>query len=517
MSKTSDNKKIAKNTLALYFRSFITLIVGLYTSRVMLEALGVDNFGINNLVGSIVAMSALVTGAISSAIVRFITFALGEKDEDKMKTVFSTSVNVMIIISLIAVILLEAGGYWFLNFKAEIPTGRMSAANWVLQFSIIALVFNLLSTPYNATILAHERMSIYAYMSIAEVSLKLGVCFAIMVFKNDRLVIFALLNAVIALLIRLFYSWYCQKHFPETHYNRKLFDKSFLKEMFQFTGWFMIGNLVWVMNTQGVNMLINVFFGVVLNATRGIAVSVTSAISTFVNNFTVAFVPQITKSYASKEKDRLLYLIFQGTKMTWFLVLLFIIPVFWESNTLLRLWLGTPPEYSDVFLRFALFESWSMVVSFALHNTILATGKLKRVQLQISIYTALIFPVTWLCFYLGVSAWYSCIIFIAINTTAKVFTLKELKRLIDFPVKRFMKQCVARCSLITLIAFFVPGIIVYLMPQSTLRFFIVVLASIFWTLFCSYNFGLNSTEKIIIKNYLNKVLNKFQCKKVQAL
>ena len=506
---TSSNKRIAKNTLALYIRTFITMIVSLYTSRIMLQALGVDNYGINNVVGGIVAMSSLITGAVTSSITRFITYALGEGDTERMKRVFSTSVNVMIAISLIAVIALEVIGIWFLSSKADIPDGRMVAAHWVLQCSIVTLVLNLISQPYNATIIAHEHMSIYAYMSIVEVSLKLAVCFIIQAFDGDRLILFALLNTGIALGMRLFYSWYCSRRFSEAKYNFRLFDKSFFKEMSQFTGWYLVGNAVWVFNTQGLNMLINVFFGVALNAARGVAVSVTSAITTFVNNFTVAFIPQITKSYASKDMDRVLFLVFQGTKFTWFLIFIFIIPVFWEADTLLKLWLVEPPEYASLFLRFALFESWSIIISFALHNVILASGQLKRVQTKIAIYTAFIFPVTWLCYSLGAPVWTSYVVFILLNTTAKGFTLSELKRIVYFPVLRFMKECVLRCVIVTAIAFVVPGICVYLIPQSTARFFIVVPIAIIWTLLCEFILGLSISERSLVITVGKKAVYKF--------
>lgn len=505
----SNNKRIAKNTIALYFRTFITMIVSLYTSRIMLQALGVDNYGINNVVGGIVAMSSLITGAVTSSITRFITYALGEGDLERMKKVFSTSVNVMIIIAIVAVIALEIVGVWFLSAKADIPDGRMIAAHWVLQCSIVTLVLNLISQPYNATIIAHEHMSIYAYMSIVEVSLKLAVCIVIKAFDGDRLILFALLNTGVALGMRLFYSWYCSMHFSEAKYNFRLFDKSLSKEMSQFTGWYLIGNAVWVLNTQGLNMLINVFFGVALNAARGVAVSVTSSITTFVNNFTVAFIPQITKHYASKDMDRVLFLVFQGTKFTWFLIFIFIIPVFWEADTLLKLWLGAPPEYAGLFLRFALFESWSIIISFALHNVILASGQLKRVQLRIAIFTSFIFPVTWLCYSLGAPVWTSYVVFILLNTTAKGFTLSELKRIVNFPVLRFMKECVLRCVIVTSIAFMVPGICVYLMPQSTLRFFIVVPVAIIWTLLIEYMLGLNKTERSLVITVCKKTVNKF--------
>lgn len=505
MSDNSQNKRIAKNTLALYFRTFITMIVGLYTSRIMLQALGVDNYGINNVVAGMVAMSSLITGAISSAITRFITYALGEGDKKRMRIVFSTSIYVQIFMSVIAVVVLEIIGMWFLNTQAEIPEGRMFAANCVLQFSIITLVMNLLCTPFNATIVAHENMSIYAYISIVEVMLKLSVCFAIMDFSGDRLIMLSALNTGIAFLLLVFYSRYCRHKFEEARYNYKLFDKSFMKEMFQFTGWYLVGNAVWVFNTQGLNMLINVFFGVALNAARGFAVSVTSAVSSFVTNFTVAFVPQITKSYASGDRARVLDLIFQGTKFTWFLMFIFIIPVFWEADMLLKIWLDNPPEYTSVFLRFALFEIWSINISFALHNTILASGQLRRVQLRVATFTSLIFPITWISYKYGAPAWTSYVVFILLNTLAKGFTLHELKRMIEFPVTEFMTKCVLRCIIVTTLAFALPGLLVLIMHPSINRFLIVVPASIVWTLICVYVLGLNKSEKDLCKSMIAKM------------
>lgn len=507
-----NNRRIAKNTVMLYIRTFITMIVALYTSRIMLQALGVDDFGINNVVAGIVAMSSLITGAVSSAISRFITYALGEGDKERMKMIFSTSINVMLLISVISVIALELIGGWFLNMQAEIPDGRMTAANWLLQCTIAVLVINLISSPYNATIVAHEHMSVYAYFSIIEVVLKLGVCFAIMAFGGDRLIMLAVLNVVVAIAIRIFYSWYCKRHFEEARYDCRLFDKSFLREMSQFTGWYMVGNAVWVFNTQGINMLINVFFGVTVNAARGIASSVNAAINSFVNSFTVAFIPQITKSYAAGDKERMFFLVFKGTKFTWFLMFLFIIPVFWEADTILILWLGKVPDHAVVFTRLSLFECWSMVFSFALHNAILASGQLKRVQMQISIYTALIFPFTWVAFKLGTPAWFSCIIFVFFNTTAKVFTLIELKRIMDFPVIRFLKDCLLPCTMVTIIAFALPGLLVYMIPQSLCRFMIVFPLAVLWTLLCEYIIGLNSEEKnlviLVAKNLKNKYISK---------
>lgn len=486
------------------------MVVGLYTSRIMLQVLGVDNYGINNVVGGIVAMSSLITGAVSSAITRFITYAIGEGDKHRMRVVFSTSMNVMIAMAIIAVLALEVIGVWFLNYQADIPDGRMTAAHWVLQCSIVTLFVNLINSPYNATIIAHERMSMYAYIGIAEVMLKLAVCFAIIAFSGDRLILFAVLNVIVAIGFRIYYTWYCKRNFSEANYEYKLFDRSFFKEMTQFTGWYMVGNTVWVFNTQGLNMLINVFFGVVLNAARGVAISVTSAITAFVNNFTVAFIPQITKSYATGEHDRLLSLVFKGSKFTWYLLFLFIIPAFLEADTLLDLWLGKPPAYASLFLRFALIETWSINFNFALHYALLASGKLKRVQIRIALYTSFVFPVTWLCFYMGAPVWISYVIFICFNTSSKYLMLQELQRNINFPMVKFIKDVFLHCIFVTIISFSLPGLIAFSMPKSYLRLIIVIVISSVWSLLCDYVIGLSKSEKQYVNSVAKKMLSKIK-------
>lgn len=474
----------------------------------MLAALGVENYGIKNVVGGIVGMSSLITGAVSSTITRFITYALGEGDKQRMKLVFSTSVNVQIVMSIIAVVVLESVGVWFLNTQAIVPGGRMVAAHWVLQCSILGLVLGLICSPYNALIVAHEHMSIYAYMSIVDVLLKLVICFAIMAYGGDRLIFLSVLTVFVGLAMRIFYGWYCGCRFEEAHYDIRLFDRSFIREMFHFTGWFLIGNAVWVFNTQGLNMLINVFFGVVFNAARGIAMTVTGALSSFVNNFTVAFVPQITKSYASGDWERLMSLMFQGTKIVWFLFVLLVIPVFIEADALLKLWLGVPPEHAVTFLRFALIESWSISISFALHNVILASGKLKRVQLRVAVYTSFIFPLTWLCFRLGAPAWAAYAVFILLNTTAKGFTINELRHIVAFPVRSFMNKVVLKCTIVTAVAFALPMLVAIQMECLRFRFLTVVPLSLVWTVVCVYLLGIDGVERALVKAYALRLVNK---------
>ena len=416
---TINNKRIAKNTLALYFRTFITMIVGLYTGRVMLQALGVENYGINSVVGGIVAMSALITGTMSAAIQRYLTYGLGKGDEDKLKTTFSTAVTTQVIMSAVVVLALETVGLWFLNSQAKIPDGRMYAANWVLQCSIVTLVVGLISTPYNAVIVAHERMGIYAYTSIVEAVLKLAICFVIMAFDGDRLILLALLQVAVGIGMRLFYGWYCGRNFEEAHYSIRVFDKELLKEITVFSGWNMFGNTSWILNTQGVSMLINVFFGVVYNAAQGVANTINHCIEQFVTNFTIAFNPQITKMYAGKDYGSCYRLVNRGSRFTWMLMLIFIVPVFIEADQLLALWLVEVPEMASVFLRFALFNSLALKFSQPLFTLIQAQGNIRRYTIEACLWGCAIFPITWLLYLAGAPVWstYPVAIFVRFSIT----------------------------------------------------------------------------------------------------
>lgn len=244
---SQNNKRIAKNTLALYFRTFITMLVGLYTGRVILQALGVDNYGINNVVGGIVGMSSLITSTMSAAISRYITYSIGQgNNKERLRTMFSTSVNAQIVMSILVIVILEIFGLWFLTNKASIPEGRMVAAHLFFQCSLVSLVISLISSPYNALLVAHERMGIYAYTSIVEVTLKLAVVFIILAFDGDRLILLSILNVLVGFGMRIFYGWYCSKHFEESQYSIKVFDKGLLKELTVFSGWNLLNNSAWV-------------------------------------------------------------------------------------------------------------------------------------------------------------------------------------------------------------------------------------------------------------------------------
>ncbi len=505
---SSNNKRIAKNTLALYFRTFITMIVGLYTGRVMLQALGIENYGINAVVGGIVSMSSLIIGTMSAAISRYITYALGKGDKEQLKTMFSTAINAQIVMALIVAVVLEIAGVWFLNSEASIPPGRMEAANWVLQCSIVTLMISLITSPFNALIIAHERMSVYAYMSIVDVVLKLAICFIIMTYGGDRLILLALLNIGVALLLNTFYGWYCHRNFNEARYSPKVFDKGLMKELTVFSGWNLLNNGAYVFATQGVNMLINVFFGVVFNASRSIAMTVNGAIQGFVNNFSVAFSPQITKSYAAGDADYAVNLANRGTKFTWLMMYVFIVPVFMEAEMLLRLWLGEVPDMASLFLRFAMFESLVVMSGVNLFKLIQADGHVKRYTIHAAITAGLIFPLTWIVYGLGAPVWVTYVIFIADFLILNLIRIMDIKRLMTFSALQFFKDCCVPCAIVSVTSFILPSIIVYSMEQSVARFFINVPISVLWTSLCCIAFGLTKSERTFFWNKFMLAVNK---------
>ena len=489
MSITENNKRIAKNTLALYFRTFITMIVGLYTGRVMLQALGVENYGINAVVGGIVGMSSLITGTMSAAISRYITCALGKKEDGQLKTMFSTSINAQIVMAMIVALVLEIAGVWFLNNEANIPEGRMEAANWVLQCSIVTLMISLISSPFNALIIAHERMAIYAYMSVVDVTLKLAICFVIMAYGGDRLVLLVVLQVVVAFSMSIFYGYYCSRNFEGAHYSPRILDKSLMKELSMFSGWNLINNGAYVFATQGVNMLVNVFFGVVYNASRSIAMTVNGTVQGFVNNFTVAFSPQITKSYAAGDAAYAVHLANRGTKFTWLMMYVFIVPVCMEAETLLRLWLGEVPELAPLFLRFAMFESLAVSSGQNLFKLIQADGHIKNYTIRAAITAGLIFPLVWLAFNAGAPVWTAYLIFIIDFLLLNIVRFNVLRRLMAFSVRIFLKECIVPCMIVSITSFILPVMVAYYMEEGIIRFFVNGTISVVWTCTCACYLG----------------------------
>ena len=503
---SSNNKRIAKNTLLLYFRMLFTMAVSLYTSRVVLNILGVEDFGIYNVVGGIVAMFGFINGSMTSATQRYLTFELGQNNEAQLTNVFSTSLTIHAIISFLIILLAETIGLWFLWNKMQIPADRMDAAFWVFQCSVLASVIMIMSVPYNAAIIAHEKMSAFAYISIIEVSLKLLIVFVLLYFHADKLILYAILIVVVQFIIRLCYSRYCNRHFSETKYHW-LWDTALFKEMTGFAGWNMFGNLADITSTQGLNLLLNIFFGPVVNAARGIAVQAQTAISQFSNNFQTALNPQITKSYATGDLKYMHSLIFRSAKFSFFLLLLLSLPVLIETKAILTIWLKNVPEYTIVFIRLMLCTTWIYAIANPMIIAASATGNIKLYQSIVGGLLLLTLPVSYLCLKCGLPAYTVFIVRLCIEIIAQGARLLMLRRMIRLSLHEYFIKVICCILKVTVIAITAPLIVVYCYTGDGIwnLLMVCIICTISTSISICY-FGLSSGEKAFVRSKIADIL-----------
>ena len=500
-----NNKRIAKNTLLLYFRMLFMMAVSLFTSRVILNTLGVEDYGINNVVGGVVAMFSVLSGSMSSSISRFITFELGKGDKKRLKTVFSTGINIQLGMSLIILLVAEAAGVWFLNYKMNIPEERMYAANWVFQCSILTFILGLLSVPYNAAIIAHEKMSAFAYISIIEVTLKLIIVYLLTISPFDRLITSSILFMLVGLFIRLIYGYYCKRHFEECTYHF-VYDKAILKSMTSFAGWNFLGNGAYMLNTQGVNILMNMYFGVAVNAARGVATQVDAALKQFVNNFTTAVNPQITKSYAQGDLSNMHKLVCRSAKFSAFLMMFFAVPIILETDTILSLWLKNPPAYASVFLKWIIISSFmDTVLANSLVTSMFATGDIKKYQIIVTTFGCLVFPLSWLAFQLGFEPQVGYILYFIIYSILLFVRLYLLRDMVKLPFMMYVREVLFKVTPVMAISFAIPSILLFVIDEGLLRLVAVVLLSMTVTTVTTYLIGLNEGEKKYIIGLLEKI------------
>ena len=509
LEPNSRNKRIAKNTLYLYIRTFFTMIVGLYTGRILLEALGIDNYGIYNVVGGIIAFSTLITANLGAASSRYITYSLGNGDKSEAIRVFSNSFWIQVFIAIIALIVIEICGLFFLNNIANIPEDRMVAANWVFQCSVITMIINLIGLSYHASIIAHERMSVFAYVGIVDALLKLGICYIILHFGGDRLILYSVLLLCIIILINIFNIVYSHVSFDEVKIMRRI-DRQLVKEMFGYAGWNFMTQTTYVLNTQGINLLINIFFGVIFNAARGIAVTVSTCTQSFVGNFTMAFNPQITKLYAAGDYKECYSLVNKGGKFSWYLLLIFAVPVIIEANTLLSLWLVDVPDDAALFLQLSMIEAVALISSQVLVKLIQAVGDMKEYSIKSSIFSALAFPLVWLAYKLGAPVWFSYPVLIIFNLLVIIYRFGALRKVSTYDTRSYLIDVMKPCAVITLLSFIVPGLIAYIWPPSVLRFFVLVPITVIYVISIEYLLGLTKSEKDVVKVKISLWGNKFR-------
>ena len=508
LQQTQDNnKRIAKNTLLLYVRMALTMLITLFTSRVVLRTLGVEDYGIYNVVGGIIGIFGFLNGAMASATQRYITFALGRGDAGRLHTVFCTSVNVHAAISAIVLLLGETVGLWFMYTQMQVPADRMDAAFWVFQCSMVAMVVMVMSVPYNADIIAHERMSAFAYISIAEVALKLLIVYLLTVVPFDHLKTYAVLILAVQLFIRYIYTRYCNRHFPETRY-RFIIDRPLMREMFSFAGWSLWGNIAAVLFTQGQNMLLNVFFGPVVNAARAIAVQVQGAITQFSTNFQTALNPQITKTYAAGQMQDMHRLIYASAKFSAFLLIILAVPIMIETPYILQFWLGDYPEYTVNFLRIILTISIFESTTYSLMIANQATGRVKKYQAVVGGILLLIVPLSYVVLKLGGSPESVFFVHLGVSMFAQAVRLLFMRNYIGLSLRQYLFYVYIPITFSMVCACVLPLVIKNCMDENLLRLITITAVSLLCSAASIYYIGLNKSERGYITRIKEKVLQK---------
>lgn len=498
---SENNKRIAKNTLFLYFRQLLVMMVSLYTVRVVLAELGAEDYGIYNVVGGFVAMFSIISGSMASAVNRFITVEIGKDNAMQVTRIFSTSVVILLVFSVLICIGLETFGVWFLNAKMDIPDGRMVAANWALQLSLLTFVINLMSVPYNAVIIAHERMSAFALISILEVTLKLAVVFVLRWISFDKLITYTCFTTLVALIIRIVYAVYCKLHFEESRFTFT-FDKRLLHEMLGFTGWAFWGNAVILLKDQGVNVLLNLFCGPVVNAAQGITMQINAAVYSFVSNFMTASRPQIIKNHAIGNLLAMHTQIIKSGKFGFFILLLILLPLCGNIDYVLGLWLVDVPAHTANFIVLVLLYSLLECFVTPIVIGVFAQGEIKAYEIVLSFIYFSNFIASYVCLQQGMTPETVFALNIVFKACVLVVLLVHSKAKYAFPVHVFLKQCL----LPSMTAFVLSGTLTYFIPweapDSFGEFLLQTLAIVACTSLVILVIGVTRGERSFLKNTL---------------
>ena len=483
------------------------MVVSLYTSRVVLYQLGIEDYGIYNVVGGVVVMFSFLNSAMSSATQRYLAFELGRGNTEQLKRIFTTSIHIHILIAIIVLILSETVGLWLLYNKMTIPLDRMDVSFWVFQFSVVSTIVMFISVPYNATIIAHEKMAAFAYISIFEVLLKLLIVYLLLIIKIDKLFLYSLLMLGVQILIRIIYGIYCKLHFEEARYHFAWNGRLF-KEMLNFSTWNLFGNMAQVAFTQGGNILLNIFFGPAVNAARGIAVQVQGTVSQFSSGFQTALNPQITKSYAVNDFRYMHSLIYRSSRFTFILLYCICLPVFMETDMMLELWLKEVPEYSSTFLRIIL----SITIIDSMANSLMvsaqATGRVKKYQSVVGGILLMILPISYVVLKFGGNPQSVFVVHWVICVMAFVVRLYVVKPLINLDIKEYFINVILRCFIVAFVAAIIPLVVSLFLDKSMLSSIIICLCAVVSASIVSFTIGLAKNEQSAIICRLKSKLNK---------
>lgn len=509
---SENNKRIAKNTLMLYGRMLFGMFVSLYTSRVVLNVLGVEDFGIQGAVGGFVGMFSLISSSLSSSVSRFLTFELGRGDKESLKQVFSTSLLIHIGLALLVLLSIETFGVWFLNNRMDnIPADRLYAANWLLQFSTVSFMLGLISVPYNATLISHEKMNVFAAVGVTDILMKLVMVLVLQVLPDgmDKLIVYALMGLCWSLSVQAFYLYYCGNHFEECK-TKPAFYKFKLKDMTSFAGWNFIGCTAGLLKTSGVDLLLFQFFGPILTAAKTISGSVNNAVSAFAGNFMTALVPQITKSYAAGDLKYTFSLVERGSRFSFYVMMFFTIPILFETEFLLTIWLKNYPGHSVNFVRLVLILSLIEILSNTLINLQAATGKIRNYQIVVGGMLLMNFPLSYIALELGCSPESTLFVAIFVGICCLLLRLLFLQKMTGLSMIGYLKNvCLNVINVISLAV--IPVFVVYeLIPESGwIQFIGVGCISVISSLLAILFVGCTTNERLFIISKANALKKKF--------
>lgn len=507
----NNNKRIAKNTLYLYLRMLLSLVVQLYTSRVILSALGVSDYGIYNVVGGVVTMFSFMSGTMSTAAQRFMSYAIGKEDICDLRRTFVASQLILWFIALVTIAVTEVVGMWLLYRYMTIPSERLTAAIWVFQVSAISLFITIISVTYNAALIAHEKMSVFAGFSLVDIFSKLGIAVLLLQLSDsvDKLIVYSVMVMVVAVVMRICYTVYCKRNFEECSNNRYKYDKEKVSQMLSFFGWNTIGALSYVSKEQGVNVLINIFFGTVVNAARGVTSQVTGAVQGFITNFQVAMNPQITKYYAQQDFDNLFKLVQRGAKFSLFLYFFLALPLYIDTDYVLRLWLVDVPGHTVSFIRLTFVLMMVESLSSPVITCLLAVGKVKWYQIIVGGMLLMNLPVSYVALKCGAVPEITIEIAIVISIVSLFIRLYLLHRYISFPLMDFLTKVLGTATIVILSSYIFSSAVYELMPLTG---FVQLLLTIIESWIVSgviiLFVGMNQSERSIVCRAAIKVLNK---------
>lgn len=507
-TNSTANQRIVRNTLFLYIRMGLVLIVSLFTTRIVLQSLGVEDYGIYNAISGFVSMFAFLNTSMSNGIQRFYNFSLGRETYYSVKDVYNSAIRIQVLLAVVLVLLLESIGVWYMHTKMVIPIERFKTAMIVFQLSLISLLIIVLQIPYSAAIMAYEKMDYYAYVSIFDVMAKLGVAYAIKSSSEDRLLLYGLLSMLVSVLGFFFYYIYAKTRFKDLVFVFRV-KKQLFRPMLSFSGWNVFGSFAYMLKNQGVNLLLNFFFGPIVNAARGVSSMVMSAVHGFQTNVVVAFRPQVVQSYAGGNYARVKQLFYSLSKISFVLMSILSIPIIFEVDSILHLWLGdTIPDYSSIFTILVLVNMVISSLNTPISQVVHATGKMRNYQVGTSLAICLIIPVSWIFLKLGYDAPTVYWISLFITIINQIVCLVLLKRVFNYSYKEYLLRVIMPCCVFLILAIITPFLITRFVGQSYVRLFVNSLVSLITSIAIAYVVMLEPSEKILVKTFLKRIITK---------